>query len=299
MRANSEDHLEPYPGRKRFPVVELVLALAVLAGLGAFWFYWEDSAKPAPPTHVSAPAVVDRPPPEPELPPTPDIPRQSEPAPSAAPPVSTAPGEPEPTAEAPRPAPPAPLTAEEGEALVREQLAGAEPGLAKLAGSAHPLDSTAALIDGLGRGLILRKIVSSNPPPPGFKVQRSGDVIYMDPANYERFDGFAAGVSSLDTAALVERFHTLRPLYEATYEKLGLDPGDFDNAIIRTLDLVLATPEIEEPIALQTKSVAYVYADPALEALPPLQKQLLRMGPDNIRRIKQQARALRDTLLAP
>jgi hypothetical protein len=42
----------------------------------------------------------------------------------------------------------------------------------------------------------------------------------------------------------------------------------------------------------------YVFADPALENLPTVQKQLLRMGPDNISRIKQQARALREGLLA-
>jgi hypothetical protein len=44
--------------------------------------------------------------------------------------------------------------------------------------------------------------------------------------------------------------------------------------------------------------VVYVYADPALEILPALQKQLLRVGPDNLRRIKQQARVLREGLLA-
>jgi hypothetical protein len=41
----------------------------------------------------------------------------------------------------------------------------------------------------------------------------------------------------------------------------------------------------------------YRYADPQLEELVPLQKQLLRMGPENIRRIKLQARALREGLL--
>ena len=38
--------------------------------------------------------------------------------------------------------------------------------------------------------------------------------------------------------------------------------------------------------------------DPALEEFPALQKQLLRTGPDNLRRIKQQAGMLREGLLA-
>jgi hypothetical protein len=119
----------------------------------------------------------------------------------------------------------------------------------------------------------------------------------MDEANYDRYDDLALKVSAMDAGHLVDGFHALRPLYEAAYDKLGLDPADFDNAVIRTLDLVLATPEIDGPIALKPKSVAYVYADPALESLPAVQKQLLRMGPDNIRLLKEQARALRDQLL--
>ena len=41
----------------------------------------------------------------------------------------------------------------------------------------------------------------------------------------------------------------------------------------------------------------YRYADPQLEQLSAVQKQLLRMGPDNIRRIKAQARVIRSGLL--
>jgi hypothetical protein len=41
----------------------------------------------------------------------------------------------------------------------------------------------------------------------------------------------------------------------------------------------------------------WVYEDPALEALSPLQKQLMRMGPDNAERVKEKARELRGALL--
>ena len=97
---------------------------------------------------------------------------------------------------------------------------------------------------------------------------------------------------------MINSFHTLRPFYEGAYEQLGLDAGGFDNAVIRTLDVILATPEIDEPIELERKSVLYVYADPALEDLSPVQKLLLRMGPENIRRIKQKAQTIRDGLLS-
>jgi hypothetical protein len=45
--------------------------------------------------------------------------------------------------------------------------------------------------------------------------------------------------------------------------------------------------------------VAYQFAEPSLEALLPIQKQLLRTGPENTQRLQQQALALKDALLSP
>jgi hypothetical protein len=301
MRADREDQLSPQPTGRRFPVVELLLALAVIAGLILFWRYWQEGLAPTFPAIEIPPATKSVATSEPGLPPAPDIPRRdSPPAPAITDTTTPAAEAPEP-AEAPvpemdQPPPPPLLSPAEGDEMLRRQLAQTA-GLNKLATSEKPLDTTAALIDGLGRGLILRKVVQASPPAPGFRVEQRGDVYYMDEANFDRYDGLAEQVSSLDITGLVNNFHALRPLCEGAYERLGLDPADFDNAIIRTLDFVIATPEIDEPIALKPKSVIYLYADPALEALPALQKQLLRMGPDNIRLIKIQAKNLREALL--
>jgi len=43
--------------------------------------------------------------------------------------------------------------------------------------------------------------------------------------------------------------------------------------------------------------VFYEYADPALEGLKPLQKQALRMGPSNVRRLKAYLTRLRAELV--
>ena len=51
-------------------------------------------------------------------------------------------------------------------------------------------------------------------------------------------------------------------------------------------------------VALLQSNVLYEYADPSLESLPPLQKQLLRMGPENLERIQVYLRALRGELTA-
>jgi len=45
--------------------------------------------------------------------------------------------------------------------------------------------------------------------------------------------------------------------------------------------------------------VLYVLADPALEALGPVEKHLLRMGPRNARLVKEKAAALQRALALP
>lgn len=290
MRADPEDTLSYNSKSSRIPIVELLLALAVIAGLVIFWF-WSEEKQPQE-TVAKVPQVIV-PAKPPELPVTPDIPVREEPV--TAPDTSAIE-----SLDQAEPQEPAPLTMADGDAILRQQLsaAGADAELNKLASGDHPLDLSAALMDGLGRGIILRKMLPLKKPKQAFSVDREGSTLYMSPAGYNRYNRLTDAITALNTSVLVETFHTLRPLYQQAYDQLGLDPEDFDNAVIRTLDLVLATPEISEPIALNPKSVVYVYADPALESLPALQKQLLRVGPDNLRRIKQQARVLREGLLA-
>jgi len=297
MRADPEEYVRLDTGRNRFPIVELLLALGVIAGLVFFW-YWTDEKKPVATVGQVPPVAVLAA--QPELPPTPDIPQRPEAVTVAVPDAAGVVGADGTLLAPPEPASAAPLTPQDGDELLRRQLtaAGAKPILLKLLSKQQPLEVSAALIDGLGHGVILRKFLPGSLHSEAFSVVAQDDGIYMSPASYLRYDGFADAIAALDSGVLANTFHLLRPIYEQTYGYLGLDPGDFDNAVIRTLDLVLATPEIGEPIALQPKAVVYIYADPGLEGLPALQKQLLRMGPDNIRRIKQQAQSLRAGLLA-
>ena len=46
-------------------------------------------------------------------------------------------------------------------------------------------------------------------------------------------------------------------------------------------------------------SVNYAYSDPRLESLTPAQKQLLRMGPANVRKIQARLRGIANALAQP
>ena len=293
MKANPDEHLRLESKRSRFPFLELFIALAIIGGLLFYWLQSEE--KKSEPGVVSVPSMAV-PAMQPDLPATPDIPQQPEPVASLAGADSTVLA----TETSVDQIELTDATPMDGDSMLRQELAatGTDSIMSKLMSNEHPINISAAFIDGLGRGVILQKLLPGSPPKQAFSVVKEGEVIYISPSSYQRYDNYTDTLTALDSKRLVRSFHALRPMYEQAFQYLGLDPGDFDNAIIRALDQVLATPEIIEPIALQPKSVVYVFADPALENLPAVQKQLLRMGPDNISRIKQQARALREGLLA-
>lgn len=289
MKAGAEDRLDDRAGGGGVRTRHVVLVALIVAILAFLWATRGGKQEPPPEADVVVgEAVVEEAP----LPAAPDIPVRS------APPAPVAAEQP-----AKETAPPEPLLPPlaESDSLVRDELdtAGLGPELASVRDSANLVQNSAALIDGMSRGIVLRKLVPLSPPQEAFAVELVDGEMYMSPEGYRRYDGYAEAVEGLDTAALVNSFDLLRPLYEQAYAQLGLPEENFDNAVIRTLDRILATPEIEQPIALQRKSVMYTYADPRLEKLSPLQKQLLRMGPENIRRIKAQAKTLREALLAP
>ena len=55
---------------------------------------------------------------------------------------------------------------------------------------------------------------------------------------------------------------------------------------------LLKTPVVEGDILVVPANVGYAYADPKLESLSHAQKQLLRMGPQNVRAVQEKLRAI-------
>jgi Protein of unknown function (DUF3014) len=161
----------------------------------------------------------------------------------------------------------------------------------------HVIRRGVTLIDGLSRGLLLNKMHKTPGPKGTFVVIKEGNKLWVDPANYQRYAYLTKMVESIDSNKLVNLFHLFRPLLEEAYSELGYPAKDFDNTVIAALDQVLTTPIYTTPIALTQESVRYKYADPTLENLPPLQKQLLRMGPENTQIIQGKAQILRKALL--
>lgn len=273
---------------KRSPMHLVLGAILLLAVLGVAYFFTMGDA-PTEPVGQAAPVIKPAPKPVAVQPETPDIP----PAPVA--PTVT---EPEPEIAEVVPAEP-PVTLETSDEPVREELAkaGSSDIYSALLSNTDLIQRSTGVIDGMSRGLLLRKIMPLPKPSVAFAPMELDGQVVLDPASYQRYDAYADAITELDTAQLASTFHQFRPLLEQAYGQLGYPPADFDNILIRALDEVIATPEIHDTIPLKKKEAVYLFVDPSLEKLPSLQKQLLRMGPDNIAAIKVQAKALRAQLL--
>ena len=158
---------------------------------------------------------------------------------------------------------------------------------------------SASYLDGLARGNTLSKIFPLTAPEGSFAMHSDGDIIWLNAGNYERYNATVAVLTSFDMQSLGQIFHFIRPLLEAAFAEMGYRPRQMDGIILQSIDNILATPIIVEPIKLTRDSVAYKFADPELEALLPIQKQLLRAGPENTQRLQQQALLLKEALLNP
>lgn len=164
--------------------------------------------------------------------------------------------------------------------------------------SSDLLRRSSAYIDGLARGQLLTNIFPLTPPSDRFISHASNGRLWMNAGNYERYNTTVDLITAIDAEQLVALFDRARPLLMAAFSELGYTQRQMDGTVMTALQEVLATPVIVEPIELTRESVAFRYADPKLENLSRLQKQLLRSGPENTQRLQSLARDLEQRLLA-
>jgi len=152
--------------------------------------------------------------------------------------------------------------------------------------------NVAVVVDNIAEGVTPTKHLKVFAPRQGFRAAGGDESLVVDPRSTARYDAVADAVASLDTAGTVETYRKLRPLFDEAYRELGHPDGNFDVALQRAISHLLATPDAPVDARLTSHVESYHYADPQLESLSAAQKQLLRMGPRNVRLIKEKLRAI-------
>jgi hypothetical protein len=136
-------------------------------------------------------------------------------------------------------------------------------------------------------------------PSAAFRSVDRDRATFVDPRSYERYTTIADAVASIDPAAAAKLYATLKPRIEEAWRDLGGSNQSFDHTLERAIDALLETPVVDSPPRLRPKGIGYAYADDRLEDLTAAQKQLLRMGPRNVRIIKARLREIAVALGVP
>jgi hypothetical protein len=252
--------------QKAILVVIVLIALAVIG-----WALWPAGDElPIPDRQPVEPAPAE-PATEPEPPPPPTPAQQ-----------------PEPTAEPEVVLPPL----QESDTFVRERLEPMElpePWVEQ----GDYVRRLAVLAENAARGELPRRQLAFLAPRGAFEVSRRDDQLFLDPESYDRYDRYVEELEGVDPAYLAGLLDTLDPLVEDALVEIGVEapPGQvFETAIQQVLEVPVL--EGDGTVELVQPNVMYQFANPELESLSPLKKQVLRMGPENVQRLQTYLRRL-------
>ena len=256
----------------------VVLLLVIAGGVVLLTGIWPPEEKPA--------SVVTTPPPAPL--PAPVVDEIEEPTPEPPP----APTEP---IEEPLP------RLEESDDAVRDALGDIPLGTAgqQFLMPGNIIERSASLIYLMAQGDVPYKLLPVSRPKATFPISDDGTQVITDPAGFERYDALTQWLESLELKPLLSSLEWFIPLFREAWSYYGEDPAAFDMAVVMTLDLVIATPEVDLSEArLIRKEAVWIFEDPAIEELAPIQKQVLRMGPQNAKILKAKAAEMRGLWLS-
>ena len=153
------------------------------------------------------------------------------------------------------------------------------------------------LVENISRGQYPQTALPYKPIVEEMQVSSDdGRLFTMEAASYTRFDAAVAAFVALDTEQTVWLYRLLSPLLQQAYAEIGFRDAEFEQALIKAIDAVLSAPEIEGPFQLVKPSVMYLYADTRLEELANMNKQLIRLGPENSARLKAKLREFKQAL---
>jgi len=186
-------------------------------------------------------------------------------------------------------------TLKTSDVIVRELVSelSANPKLAAWLANEDLVRRFVAATDNTANGISPTSQLDFMRPKGKFQVVEQGDEITIDPKSFDRYDLATQVFVSLDTEGTVALYRELEPLIDDAYAEISPPGSRFSDRLDAAIDELLeVTPPSGHP-ELRRKVVTYVYVDESLEGLSGAQRQLLRMGPENVLLIKAKLRDLK------
>ncbi|MCU7994426.1 DUF3014 domain-containing protein [Shewanella glacialipiscicola] len=296
MQVNQDDRIDPKEtssSSNRFALLAIVLV--ILLSAGGYYYYSNDSDSPK--LIPNAPIVL------PETPSSEPMTLESAPEPETeevAPVTQETDSSNTNTSVVPEPeviADPVPALAESDTFVQQKVLALINNNV--VASSLVQQDLArqfVVFVDNLAQGELTRKVSPIKGPEKQFTVSEITNKVYLNPEGFHRYDAYVDSIVKMDEQSLMATYKQMTPMLEEAFSELGYSNAKFNDRMLQAIKLLLAAPIVEDPIELSSISVNYQFVDPNLEALPSAQKLLIRMGPENTRKLKVALRKLENQL---
>ncbi len=160
----------------------------------------------------------------------------------------------------------------------------------------------AVLVENASRGELPRRqldfLVLDGRYPVLEVVEADGQTVrfFVDPDGFSRYDRYLDLLEQIPPESLATLLTDVYPLLDEAMLELGTSEQVLPQ-LLTAIDQVLAVPVLRGDVELVQPRVFFEYADPSLEGMTDLQKQVLRAGPDNVVRLQNYLKTLRTGLL--
>ncbi len=186
------------------------------------------------------------------------------------------------------------------DALLREEIVGISPALAGWLNADQLVRKYVVIANDFSQGLRLEKNLRFLQLDQPFAADQDNQNLFIATKSYQRYDGLAAAINALDVQATLSVYKMFRPLLVQVFKEFSYpEEYSLEDILTKAAAVILAAPVRDERIALEKGSTDYKFADQQLEALNPVHKQMLRMGPENTRIIQNKLRLLVESLVNP
>ena len=157
----------------------------------------------------------------------------------------------------------------------------------------HVIRKYVVIINDLSQNQILYKHRKFLKMPQKFVAQEDTQGLYIGHESYARYDRLANTMASLDVQKGLDLYLTFRPLFKQVYDEFAY-PAEYrlEDIFMKAAASVLEAPVIKGRVFLLRHSVRYKFAKQELEALNGVEKQMIRMGPENTQKIQAKLRQL-------
>ncbi|GAB4267529.1 MAG: DUF3014 domain-containing protein [Methylomicrobium sp.] len=186
----------------------------------------------------------------------------------------------------------------QSDAYVAEKVAALSPGLLAWLDTPNVIRKVVLIVNDFSQGQRLPRHMKPFRLNEPFEAERDERGLYLPERSYRRYDVLVEAIDAADVQEMIDFYRLVKPLCDEIFVEFGYPESDrFDDLIKKAAAEILSAPIVETRIGLVKPSVSYRFADRHLEELGPVQKQMLRMGPQNTRILQNKLRLLLEALV--